>query len=170
MERRRKTIDEYKFLVKFYMDNIELSPHELVRKSRKVDLIRNNFAKTVIYNYFLYIKRALKDGYRCKGFPEKLYDLVINYKKKEEEQFSKDAIEPQKYIEKVTYEDIENQFLKDKDELEHKCLKIVEENRKKITMLEKMNNEISEYLKYKVELLVVKRNEDMRKLFEEIGG
>ena len=168
MERRRKTIDEYKFLVKFYMDNIELSPHELVKKSRKVDLIRNNFAKTVIYNYFLHTKRALKDGHRCKGFPEKLYELAMNYKKKEE-QFNKDAIEPQKYIEKVTYEDIENQFLKDKDELEHKCLKIVEENRKKITMLEKMNDEISEYLQYKVELLIAKRAEDMRKLFERIG-
>ena len=111
---KRKTIDEYKFLAKFYINNIELMPKELVKKAKKVDLIRNNFSEMIIYNYFLHTKRALKDGYRCKGFPEKMYDIVLDYSKK--------AVQPDieavpKYIEKWSLDDIIKQTYEDFEEV-----------------------------------------------------
>lgn len=160
---RIKEKDVYTYLIKFFNDNIELMPKELVKKACNIDIIKNNFSKNSIYLNYTYFRRLIRTGERSKGFPDVLYNISLNYLNDNK---NNNNI---KYIEKVTYEYIENQFLKDKDELEDKCLKIVEENRKKIIMLEKMNDEISKYLQYKVELLIAKRNEDIRKLFEKIG-
>jgi len=73
---KRKTEDEYLFLIDFYWKNQDDNPKEIVKKSQEIDLLRNNFIKTIIYNYFLYFKRYLKDGYFCKGISSILKNAI----------------------------------------------------------------------------------------------
>ena len=70
--KKRKTKDEFNFLVDFYWKNQDCKPKEIVKKAQDVDLLRNKFTNSAIYNYFLCFKRYLKDRYICKGVQKSL--------------------------------------------------------------------------------------------------
>ena len=67
---KRKNKDDYLVFVKLLFKNLEEKPSKFLKEAIKVDLLRNLFSKGILYNYFLYSKRYLKDGYKVKAMPK----------------------------------------------------------------------------------------------------
>lgn len=152
--KRTKTENDYLFLVDFYLKNQDCRPKEIIKKAQEIDLLKNKFTNTIIYNYFLYFKRYLKDGYFCKG-------AISVFKNAMEKKVNKPKINQS--ICKLSLEDRINKIIYDFEnklyETENNYLKIIEKNREKIMNLNRINNEIDCFLKtYKEELENEKHN------------
>jgi hypothetical protein len=57
----RKGKDDFLVFAKFCFENLDTRPSMFLKKAYKVDLLRDKFSKSVLYNYFLYSKRYLKE-------------------------------------------------------------------------------------------------------------
>lgn len=163
--KKRKTKDEFNFLVDFYWKNQDCKPKEIIKKAQDVDLLRNRFGNTVIYNYFLYFKRYLKDGYFCKGIQKSLkeaFELKIkNLKAK--------AVQP---IRKISFEEgiieINNRIEKDLADTREKCMNILNANKEKIKELTRINDEVEEFLECREEELENMRHNMIQELLHKI--
>ena len=162
---KRKTKDEFVFLVKFYWNNQDCKPKDIVKKAQDIDLLRNKFSNTVIYNYFLYFKRYLKDGYLCKSIQKSLkeaFEIVLK-------NVHKKAVQP---IHEISFEDniikINNKIEKELNDTREKCLNIIEKNKEKIKQLEKINDEVEEFLECREEELENMRHNMIQELLHKI--
>ena len=138
MKRRQK--DDYIVFVKYCIDNIELRPHDFVKKAYSVDLIRNNFSKCIVYNYFLYLKRYMKDGYVCKGVPKILFDAINSVKNKENNNTRKQTIECVK-PKILSYEEICKYLDNEYNNLQEKYKEQLEDITKNTAILEQKRND-----------------------------
>lgn len=163
--KKRKTKDEFIFLVDFYWKNQDCKPKEIVKKAQDIDLLRNKFTNSVIYNYFLCFKRYLKDGYICKGVQKSLKEAfelkVKNLKIK--------AVQP---VRKISFEEgiieINNKIEKDLADVREKCISILNSNREKIKGLTQINDEVEEFLECREEELENMRRNMIQELLHKI--
>ena len=163
--KKRKTKDEFIFLVDFYWKNQDCRPEDIVKKAQEIDLLRNKFPNTIIYNYFLYFKRYLKDGYLCKGIQKSLKEAlelkIKNLKIK--------AVQPAR---KISFEEgiieINNKIEKDLVDIREKCMNILNANKEKINELTRINNEVEEFLECREEELENMRHNMIQGLLRNI--
>lgn len=163
--KKRKTKDEFNFLVDFYWKNQDCKPKEIVKKAQDIDLLRNKFTNSTIYNYFLYFKRYLKDGYLCKGIQKSLkeaFELKIkNLKTK--------AVQP---VRKISFEEgiieINNRIEKDLADVREKCMNILNANKEKIKELTLISDEVEEFLECREEELENMRHNMIQELLHKI--
>lgn len=163
----RKTKDEFNFLVDFYWKNQDCKPKEIVKKAQEIDLLRNKFPNIVIYNYFLYFKKYLKEGYFCKGM-QNLRLLKEAFELKVEKLKAK-AVQP---VRKVSFEEgiveINNRIEKDLADAREKCMNILNANKEKIKELTRINNEVEEFLECREEELENMRHNMIQELLHKI--
>jgi len=163
--KKRKTKDEFIFLIDFYWKNQDCRPKDIIKKAQEIDLLRNKFTNSAIYNYFLYFKRYLKDGYLCKGIQKSLkeaFELKIkNLKTK--------AIQP---VRKISFEEgiieINNRIEKDLADAREKCTNILNANKEKIKELTRINDEVEEFLECREEELENMRHNMIQELLYKI--
>ncbi len=161
----RKTKDEFEFLVDFYWKNQDCKPKEIVKKAQDVDLLRNKFTNSVIYNYFLCFKRYLKDGYLCKGVQKSLKEAL----ELKIEGMKVKAVQP---VRKISFEEgiieINNRIEKDLADVREKCMNILNTNKEKINELTLINNEVEEFLECREEELENMRHNMIQELLHKI--
>lgn len=162
---KRKTKDEFEFLVKFYWNNQDCKPKDIVKKAQNIDLLRNKFSNTAIYNYFLYFKRYLKDGYLCKSVQKPLkeaFEIVLK-------NLSKKTVQP---IRKISFEEgiieINNRIEKNLADIREKCMNILNANKEKIKELTLINDEVEEFLECREEELENMRHNMIQGLLHKI--
>lgn len=163
--KKRKTKDEFNFLVDFYWKNQDCRPKDIIKKAQDVDLLRNRFGNTVIYNYFLYFKRYLKDGYLCKGIQKSLKE-AFELKMKN---ICNKAVQP---VHKINFEEgiieINNRIEKDLADTREKCMNILNTNKEKIKELTRINEEVEEFLECREEELENMRHNMIQELLHNI--
>jgi hypothetical protein len=163
--KKRKTKDEFNFLVDFYWKNQDCRPKDIVKKAQEIDLLRNRFGNMVIYNYFLYFKRYLKDGYFCKGVQKFLKEAFEEKIKR----VHKECVQP---IRKVSFEEgiiqINNRIEKDLADTREKCMNILKTNKEKIKELTRINDEVEEFLECREEELENMRHNMIQELLHNI--
>lgn len=163
--KKTKTKDEFNFLVDFYWKNQDCRPKDIVKKAQEIDLLRNKFPNTIIYNYFLYFKRYLKDGYLCKGIQKSLKEA---FESKVENLITK-AVQP---IRKISFEEgiieINNRIEKDLADIREKCMNILNANKEKIKELTRINDEVEEFLECREEELENMRHNMIQELLHKI--
>ena len=163
--KKRKTKDEFNFLVDFYWKNQDCRPKDIIKKAQEIDLLRNKFTNTAIYNYFLYFKRYLKDGYFCKGIQKQLKEAFEEKIKK----INAKAVQP---IRKISFEEgiikINNKIEKDLADAREKCMNILNANKEKIQELIRINDEVEEFLECREEELENMRHNMIQELLYQI--
>lgn len=128
-------------------------------------MLRNKFSNTIIYNYFLYFKRYLKDGYLCKGVQKSLKEaLELKIKNLEAK-----AVQPAR---KISFEEgiieINNRIEKDLADIREKCMNILNTNKEKIKELTRINDEVEEFLECREEELENMRHNMIQELLHKI--
>ena len=163
--KKRKTKDEFIFLVDFYWKNQDCRPKDIIKKAQEIDLLRNKFPNTIIYNYFLYFKRYLKDGYLCKGIQKALKEAFEAKIKKVHNEY----IQP---IRKISFDEgiieINNRIEKDLVDAKEKCMNILNANKEKIKELTRINDEVEEFLECREEELENMRHNMIQELLHNI--
>lgn len=163
--KKRRTKDEFEFLVDFYWKNQDCKPKEIVKKAQEIDLLRNRFGNIIIYNYFLYFKRYLKDGYLCKGIQKSLKEAFESKVKK----VHNECVQP---IRKISFEEgiieINNRIEKDLADVREKCMNILNANKEKINELTRINDEVEEFLECREEELENMRHNMIQELLHKI--
>ena len=161
----RKTKDEFIFLVDFYWKNQDCRPKDIIKKAQEIDLLRNKFSNTIIYNYFLYFKRYLKDGYLCKGIQKSLkeaFELKINKLK----------VKAVQSVHKISFDEgivqINDKIEKELMDAREKCMNILNANKNKISELTRINNEVEEFLECREEELENMRHNMIQELLHQI--
>ena len=160
----RKTKDEFNFLVDFYWKNYDCKPKEIVKKAQEIDLLRNKFSKCILYNYFLYSKRYLKDGYKVKAMPKNLCEAIDSLRKVHN---YKEKIECKK-PKQLSYEEIVKHIDNEYNNLQEKYKEQIEEITKSIGILEQKRKDLDNYLIIKTNELSDKRNNLIRECFERM--
>lgn len=162
---KKKTNEEFIFLVNFYLKNKDLTPHKLVSEAQNVDLIRDKFTKTTIYNYFLYFKRYIKDGYFCKGVQKRLKDAFEKVCKSKNISSTKNVYKKQINFEeelKILNEKINKEINDTKDKFDE----IIIKNNKKIEDLKRFNDEIKYFCESKIRDIEIKRHDSIQELLK----
>ena len=160
---RIKDKDVYTYLIRFFNDNIELMPKELVEKAYNIDIIKNNFSKNSIYLNYIYFRRLIRTGERSRGFSDILYDISLNYL---DDNKNNNNI---RYVENLTYEDIQQEYEAQKIKIIDKYSNFIESNKNKIQILNKMNDELKGYMDNKLQQLYIEYIKNVEKIFEKIG-
>ena len=158
----RKQKDDYLVFAKFCIDNMDDRPHHFIQKAYKVDLIRNLFSKSALYNYFLYFKRYIKDGHKCKAMPQKLCDAVDLLRRKQDVKTT--PVKPKT----LTYEEIIKHIDNEYNNLQEKYNEQLEKIAKDIGILEQKRKDLDNFLMFKTQDLNDKRNKLIREYFERM--
>lgn len=162
---KRKTKDEFNFLVDFYWKNQDCRPKDIIKKAQEIDLLKNRFSNSCIYNYFLNFKRYLKDGYLCKGIQKPLKEAFEAKVKK----VHNECVQP---VRKVSFEEgiiqINNRIEKELADTREKCMNILNANKEKIKELTRINDEVEEFLECREEELENMRHNMIQELLHKI--
>ena len=158
---KRKSKDDFLVFVKLCLENLEEKPGSFLKKAIKIDLLRNTFSKGILYNYFLYLKRYLKDGYKVKAMPQNLCDVVDSLRKKK----CQVAISEPK---KISYEEIVKHIDNELNLLGEKVNKAFDEIDKQVEMLAHKKIDLTEYLNKKRIEINEKREALINEYFERM--
>lgn len=158
-----KRKDEGDFLVfaKLCIENLKEKPSVFLKKANKIDLLRNTFSDSVLYNYFLYSKRYLKDGYKVKAMPQKLCN-IINSLSREQSQI--ECVKPKV----LSYEEIIKHIDNELNNLEEKIKTQLDKNTQQIQLLVQMNNDIVKYKENKILEINEKKERLIKEYFERV--
>lgn len=162
---KRRCKDDYLVLARMCIEHIDEKPSKFVKKVYAIDQIRNLFSKTIVYNYFLYFKRYLKDGYKVQAMPSSFVEAIDSIRKKA--CIANNNIQAAK-VKQLTYEEIVQQIEDEYEQLKEKAKKIKEEIDKQIFLLTKKSEDLNRYLTEKTNELNEKRDRLIREYFERM--
>lgn len=158
----RKGKDDFLVFAKFCIENLDNKPSAFLKKAYKVDLLRDKFSKSVLYNYFLYSKRYLKDGYKVKAMPQALCEVIDNLRRKQDQKV--EAVKPQQ----LSYEEIIKHIDNEINNLEENLKAKFDENLRQIQLLTQMNSDIRKYRENKMQEINEKKERLIKECFERI--
>lgn len=130
--------EDYITIARYLYKYANCLPSIAMKRLLNVDIFRNNYTKSTIYNLLLGTRRTLKDGKRNKYFAQTIYNLILDIK---ENKISKELNEPntdettmdkQKTIEtqKLSIAEAIEEIKKQKEKLKENYEKIKEEKQK----------------------------------------
>lgn len=158
----RKGKDDFLVFAKFCFENLDTKPSIFLKNAYKVDLLRDKFSKSVLYNYFLYSKRYLKDGYKVKAMPQALCKAIDNLRRKQDQRV--EAVKPKQ----LSYEEIIKHIDNEINNLDEKLDAKFDENIKQIQLLTQMNSDIRKYRESKIQEINEKKERLIKEYFERI--
>lgn len=158
----RKGKDDFLVFAKFCFENLDDKPSTFLKKAYKVDLLRDRFSKSILYNYFLYSKRYLKDGYKVKAMPQVLCEVIDSLRRKQDQKV--EAVKPQQ----LSYEEIIKHIDNEINNLDEKLDAKFDENIKQIQLLTQMNSDIRKYRENKMQEINEKKERLIKEYFERI--
>lgn len=160
--RMRKGKDDFLVFAKFCIENLDDKPTAFLKKVYKVDLLRDKFSKSVLYNYFLYSKRYLKDGYKVKAMPQALCEVIDNLRRKQDQKV--EAVKPQQ----LSYEEIIKHIDNEISNLEENLKAKFDENLRQIQLLTQMNEDLIKYRENKMQEINEKKERLIKECFERM--
>lgn len=158
----RKGKDDFLVFAKFCFENLDNKPSAFLKNAYKVDLLRDKFSKSVLYNYFLYSKRYLKDGYKVKAMPQALCEVIDSLRRKQDQRV--EAVQPQQ----LSYEEIIKHIDNEINNLEENLKAKFDENLRQIQLLTQMNSDIRKYRESKMQEINEKKERLIKECFERI--
>lgn len=161
---KRKNKDDFLVFAKLCIENLDEKPSSFLKKAVKVDLLRNLFSKCVLYNYFLYSKRYLKDGYKVKAMPKQLCEAINSLRRVHNYEEKNECIKPKQ----LSYEEIIKHIDNEYNNLQEKYNEQLEDIAKHIDILEQKRKDLDNYLMFKTQELNDKRSRLIREYFERI--
>ena len=76
------TKDDYTIIAKYLYRYSSCKPSIAIQRLLNIDIFRNNYTKTTIYNLLIGARRALKDGQKNKYFSQTIFNLLLDMKEK----------------------------------------------------------------------------------------
>ena len=146
--------EDFKFLAQLLMKYHSMGTKEAFRELMNIDFIKNNYAKSTLFNYIGGTKAFLREGKMYKGMSKNLA--------KELEKYKKENAPTGLYIERVkeeTYTDIIDkikELKKKKEALEEDFYKQINYLKEKYIMAQKILDKLIEEEKAKKDLLLEK--------------
>ena len=165
--RIKREKDDYITFARFCLNNEKFKPAQFIRMANKIDLFRNKFPDAVLYNYFLYFKRYIKDGYICKGAPKDFVKAIKNVNKEKNYKEKEDNICCVKQ-KTLSYEEIIKHIDNEYNNLQEKYNEQLKDIAKNIEILEQKRKDLDNFLMFKTQDLNDKRNRLIREYFERI--
>ena len=162
---KRKCKDDYLVLAKMCIEHIDEKPSKFIKKVYAIDQIRNLFSKVIVYNYFLYFKRYLKDGHKAQAMPSPFVEAIDSIRKKA--CIANNNIQAVK-AQQLTYEEIVQQIEDEYKQLEEKSKRMKEEIDNQIYLLTKKGEDLNKYFIEKSNELSEKKSKLIREYFERI--
>lgn len=160
--RMRKGKDDFLVFAKLCFENLDNRPSIFLKSAYKVDILRDKFSKSVLYNYFLYSKRYLKDGYKVKAMPQVLCEAIDSLRRKQDQKV--EAVKPKQ----LSYEEIIKHIDNEINNLEEKLNVKYDENIRQIQLLYQMNDDLKKYKESKIQEINEKRERLIKEYFERI--
>lgn len=158
----RKGKDDFLVFAKFCLENLDDKPSAFLKKAYKIDLLRNKFSRSILYNYFLYLKRYLKDGYKVKAMPHALCEVVDNLTRKHDQ--AVEAVQPKQ----LSYEEIIKHIDNEINNLEENLKAKFDENLRQIQLLTQMNEDMIKYRENKMQEINEKKERLIKECFERM--
>ncbi|WP_405316488.1 hypothetical protein [Faecalibacillus faecis] len=158
----RKEKDDFLVFAKLCFENLDNRSSVFLKNAYKVDLLRDKFSKSVLYNYFLYSKRYLKDGYKVKAMPHVLCEVIDSLRQKCEQKV--EAVKPKQ----LSYEEIIKHIDNEISNLEERVKTQFDKNMKQIQLLTRMNNDMVQYRESKMQEINEKKERLIKEYFERI--
>ena len=158
---KRKNKDDFLVFAKLCFESLDEKPSIFLKKACKIDLLRNTFSKSILYNYFLYSKRYLKDGYKTKAMPQNLCNAIDSLRRVHNKTIENKP-------KQISYEEIIKHIDNEYNNLQEKYKEQLEDIAKHIEILEQKRKDLDNFLMFKTQELNDKRSKLIREYFERI--
>ena len=112
--------DDYIIIAKYLYKYATCKPSIAVKQLLNIDIFRNNYSKSTIYNLLIGARRTLKDGKKNKYFSQVIYHLLLDMKEnKISKELNESTMDEQKPVEppKLSITDMIKEIKKQKEKL-----------------------------------------------------